>query len=195
MKNISELNTEGLPSTKSLIKGTLIALVIGISLLVTTILPAEYAIDPTGIGEKMGLTVLGSPESSGTESASTPSNLLGAALSPVWRSEKAYRTDSTQVILQPGQGAEIKSKMKPGDNFIFSWNVEGGVVSFDMHGEPPNAGNEFTSYWVGRNQSSANGSFGAPFEGTHGWYWENSGSTPVTVHLTMSGFYDGIYRP
>jgi len=195
MRNISELNTEGLPSSQSLIKGTLIAFVVAILLLVTTILPAEYAIDPTGLGEKMGLTMLSSAEANEAKSIGKPSNLLDATLGPIWKSETAYRTDTTQLTLQPGQGAEIKSKMKPGDNFVFSWKIEGGVVSFDMHGEPPNAGNEFTSFWVGRNQSTANGSFDAPFEGTHGWYWKNNGTTPVTVHLTLSGFYDGIYRP
>jgi len=195
MKDISELNTEGLPSSQTLIKATLIAFVVAILLLVTTILPAEYAIDPTGMGEKMGLTMLSSAEAKEAENSGKPSSLLDTSLGPVWKNETAYRTDTTQLTLQPGQGAEIKSKMKSGDNFVFSWKIDGGVVSFDMHGEPPNAGNEFTSYWVGRNQSTASGSFDAPFEGTHGWYWKNSGPTPVTVHLTLSGFYDGIYRP
>lgn len=195
MRDISDLNTEGLPSSQSLIKGTLIAFVVGMALLVTTILPAEYAIDPTGIGEKMGLTILSLANASEAESTGKQSNLLGATLGPIWKSKTAYRTDTTQLTLQPGQGAEIKSKMKLGDNFVFSWKIDGGAVSFDMHGEPPNAGKEFTSYWVGRNQSTANGSFDAPFEGTHGWYWKNNGTAPVTVHLTTSGFYDGLYRP
>lgn len=195
MRNITELNTQGLPSSTSLVKGTLIALVVAILLLVTTILPAEYGIDPTGVGEKMGLTMLSSAEANEAENVDKPTSFLTAAVGPVWKSETAYRTDTTQLIIQPGQGAEIKSKMKAGDNFVFSWKIEGGAVSFDMHGEPPNAGKEFTSYWVGRNQSAANGSFDAPFEGTHGWYWKNTSASPVTVHLTMSGFYDGIYRP
>jgi hypothetical protein len=29
----------------------------------------------------------------------------------------------------------------------------------------------------------------APFTGIHGWYWENPGGSPITIHLASSGFY------
>jgi hypothetical protein len=48
-----------LPSSKQLIKSTAIALVTAFFLLVTVILPAEYAVDPTGAGEILGLTKKG----------------------------------------------------------------------------------------------------------------------------------------
>lgn len=48
-----------LPTTKQLIRSTLIALSTAIVLLVTVILPAEYAIDPTGVGKVLGLTEMG----------------------------------------------------------------------------------------------------------------------------------------
>ena len=74
--------------------------------------------------------------------------------------------------------------------------VRGGPVKVDMHGEPPNAGDEeFTSYWEERQLSSAQGSFTAPFTGKHGWYWRNKGETPVTVKLRTSGFYQDLFRP
>ena len=58
MQDISNMSREGLPSSKSLFKATGVAAVIGGVVLVTTILPAEYGIDPTGLGKMMGLTVL-----------------------------------------------------------------------------------------------------------------------------------------
>lgn len=36
--------------------------------------------------------------------------------------------------------------MHKGEQFVFAWAAEGGKVNFDMHGERPNAGDEFTSY-------------------------------------------------
>lgn len=48
-----------LPTTKQLIRSTLIALSTAMVLLVTVILPAEYAIDPTGVGKVLGLTEMG----------------------------------------------------------------------------------------------------------------------------------------
>ena len=48
-----------LPSTGQLVRSTLIALATAMVLLVTVILPSEYAIDPTGIGRLLGLTEMG----------------------------------------------------------------------------------------------------------------------------------------
>ena len=48
-----------LPSSKQLFTSTLMAIALAIVLLITTILPAEYGIDPTGIGRQLGLTEMG----------------------------------------------------------------------------------------------------------------------------------------
>jgi hypothetical protein len=32
----------------------------------------------------------------------------------------------------------------------------------------------------------------APWQGIHGWYWQNKSGAPVTVRLRMSGFYELI---
>ncbi|MDO9067096.1 MAG: hypothetical protein Q7W05_01410, partial [Deltaproteobacteria bacterium] len=67
-------------------------------------------------------------------------------------------------------------------------------VNFDMHGEPPNAGSDFTSYWKDKEQASAQGIFVAPFDGTHGWFWRNRGDKPVTVKVKVSGFYEKLSK-
>lgn len=199
MHDISDFNREGLPSTQALLKATFVALIIGAVVLVTTVLPAEYGIDPTGLGSRMGLTALSEATAAEIPETGAPStNLLGAAasaLSPVWKSENAYRNDTLALTLQPGEGAEIKAKMEKGERFVFNWQAEGGGVNFDMHGEPPDAGDTFSSYWKGLNQNQAHGEFVAPFAGTHGWYWRNRGTAPVTVTVTTSGFYEKLYKP
>lgn len=48
-----------LPSTAQLVKSTVIALIAALVILVTVVLPAEYAIDPTGIGRALNLTDMG----------------------------------------------------------------------------------------------------------------------------------------
>ncbi|HQV25925.1 MAG TPA: transmembrane anchor protein, partial [Acinetobacter sp.] len=48
-----------LPSSRKLIKSTAIAAVSAVVVLVTCVMPAEYAIDPTGIGKVLGLTKMG----------------------------------------------------------------------------------------------------------------------------------------
>jgi hypothetical protein len=38
--------------------------------------------------------------------------------------------------------------------------------------------------------TSQNGTLNAPFNGIHGWYWENTTAQPVTVSLSTAGFYN-----
>ena len=48
-----------LPTTAQLLRSTAIAAVSAVAILVTIVLPAEYAIDPTGIGRMLKLTEMG----------------------------------------------------------------------------------------------------------------------------------------
>lgn len=48
-----------LPGTGKLLRSTAVAALIATGLLVTTVLPAEYGIDPTGAGRALGLTQMG----------------------------------------------------------------------------------------------------------------------------------------
>ena len=197
MQDISDMDREGLPSTKSLFKATGVAALIGLLVLITTILPAEYGIDPTGLGHKMGLTVLSQAnvtEPKSPEAASSSDNLLSLSAGPVWKTQNTLSSDTTTVTLEPDEGLEVKATMNAGDRMVFNWASEGGPVNFDMHGERFNDGDNFTSYWQGRNEPAANGAFEAPFDGTHGWYWRNRGEATVTIVLQTSGFYDGITK-
>jgi hypothetical protein len=59
MYNSNIPSNEELPSTAKLIKSTLLALVVAGILLVTVVMPSEYGIDPTGIGQTLGLKNMG----------------------------------------------------------------------------------------------------------------------------------------
>lgn len=86
--------------------------------------------------------------------------------------------------------------MSRGDRLVFGWTADGGGVDVDMHGEKVGAAQgEFTSYWKDSARPSGHGAFEAAFDGTHGWYWENPGTEPVTVKLKTGGFYQKLFRP
>jgi len=59
MYNSNIPNADQLPSSKQLLLSTLAAAVVAGVLLITVVLPAEYAIDPTGIGKSLGLAQMG----------------------------------------------------------------------------------------------------------------------------------------
>lgn len=201
--HLAHLDRSGLPSSRSLIKATAIALVVAAVLLATIVLPAEYGIDPTGLGTSLGLTAMSAelpeeevlPQSAGEAPVSAMEAPV-SALTAVWRSQTPHRSDEMSLTLQPNEGAEIKAKMRSGERFVFTWVAADGAVNFDMHGEAFNAKNgEFTSYWKGNAQSQGQGVFVAPFDGTHGWYWRNRGKAPVTVRVQTTGFYEQLFRP
>ena len=194
------------PSTRSLLKATTLAIAVAGVILVTTVLPAEYGIDPTGVGSRLGLDVLASTAEA-AELPPTATNTAEAALdavgqpakpveaSVVSKREGKYRSETLSLTLPPGKGAEIKAAMKTGDGMVFHWSANGDVA-VDMHGERTGAAkDEYTSYWIEKVQRQASGSFTAPFDGSHGWYWLNRSSEPVTVQVEVTGFQEKLYRP
>jgi hypothetical protein len=181
------------PSSQQLLKASGIAAAIAVVVLTVAVLPAEYGVDPLGVGKALGLSKLYSaeaePEVESTAAVST------SVRDPVSRREVAYKTEERSIVLAPNKGAEIKAVMQEGDAFVFNWKSD-SPVNFDMHGEPFGAkDNEFTSYWKDVLKSESHGAFTAPFGGTHGWYWRNRGAEPITVTVTVSGYFEKLYMP
>jgi hypothetical protein len=189
------------PSTRQLIRSTLIAAVSALVLLFTVVLPSEYGVDPSGIGRALGLTEMGeiktrlareaakdatatqAPHSEPAAAKAAASN-AGASNGPAWRDEMTF-------TLTPGQGTEIKLKMLEGDKAKYAWSVQGGVVNFDTHGDGTGRS---VSYEKGRRVANDEGELIAAFTGNHGWYWRNRGEANVTVLLRTGGAYSDIKR-
>ena len=199
----SKPESTDLPSSRQLVRSTIIALIAAVVILVTVVLPAEYAIDPTGIGHLLGLTEMGQiKEQLAEEAAADAANetmspspaAAGApaapALSAPVAADAGWR-DEMRVELAPDQGAEIKLAMKAGQKATYAWQVDGGAVNFDMHGD---GGREAISYEKGRGAASGEGVLEAAFDGNHGWFWRNRGDTPVTVIIRAKGEYSGMKR-
>lgn len=194
------------PSTRRLLNATAIAIAVAGIILVTTVLPAEYGIDPTGIGSRLGQGALAGtaeaaePTSAATDTAEAGLDAVGQPAKPVEagavsKREGEYRNETMSVTLPPGKGAEIKATMKSGDGMVFHWSADGDVA-VDMHGERTGAASdEYTSYWIERSRRQASGTFTAPFDGSHGWYWLNRSSEPVTVQVEVTGFQEKLYLP
>lgn len=67
------------PTARQLVRSTLYAVVIAGALLVTCVLPAEYGIDPTGIGRRIGLTQMGETKRALAEEAAAAAEASAAA--------------------------------------------------------------------------------------------------------------------
>ena len=211
-----------LPTTAQLLRSTAIAAVSAVAILVTIVLPAEYAIDPTGIGRMLKLTEMGEiktqlaaeAEADRIKDSQTPpaqpapdqrSSLLGTILaglfvSPAQAGERvqltqaaASRSDETVFTLKPTDGVEYKLTMKAGAKVDFAWTAKDGVVNYDMHGTP-GAGAKEKSYKAGRGSAGEQGVLTAEFDGSHGWFWRNRGKQDVMITLKTTGAYGEIKR-
>ena len=181
-------DTPPLPTVPQLMRAIGAALVAAAIILVTAVLPAEYGIDPTGIGNAIGLL---RPPASAID-MSIP--VTPEAAATVTKSDVPFRSDEMTLTLKPGEGAEIKATMAKGGSYVFSWTVTGGTVEFDMHGEHTDGSGGEASYAKGEEAASGHGTFHAPFYGRHGWFWQNLTWEPVTITLKTSGFYTRIEK-
>ncbi len=182
-------------SPAALAKASVGALALAGAALVLFVLPAEAGIDPTGVGGALGLTGMGTQDTAGEPATAAPEEVAAPTRASIIAATP-WRDDSEVIELAPHSGIEVKAHMTKGDSFLFNWEATGGPVKVDMHGEPPNAADdEFTSYWIEPEATSQTGTFVAPIDGSHGWYWRNKGDTPVTINLKVSGFYKDLYRP
>ena len=204
-----------LPSTAQLVKSTIIAIVAAAAILVTIVLPAEYSIDPTGIGRTLQLTQMGEikkqlaveaetdrqrdrqpapPATVPDRRSSLPGLLAGLLVSPASaQPAPAGKTDEVVFTLKPNEGVEYKMTMLRGGVAQFAWRTDGGKVNYDMHGTPRGGGKE-TSYKKGSQVASDTGTLTAAYDGGHGWFWRNRGSADVTITLKVNGAYTEIKR-
>lgn len=207
-------STPQLPTSAQLLRSTLIAIVVAISLLITTVLPGEYGIDPTGIGRMLGLTQMGeikeqlaaenakdrtmvsasiavasvAPQTE-VAAAAQPERPVVAIKEPV-KPKVTAKQGAISIVLSPGQGAEVKLEMKEGAMVGFSWTANGGELNYDTHGDPYNSPQGFYhGYGKGRFQPSDKGVLKAAFDGNHGWFWRNRTLKDVTLTLEVSGEY------
>ena len=194
-----------LPSSKQLLRSTILAAIAALVLLVAVVLPAEYGIDPTGVGRVLRMTEMGgikqqlaaeaAADAAATSAAQSPATAMPVAnVAPAPTQPTAPKMewrDETPFTLTPGEGTEIKLKMTEGAKAQYAWVVEGGEVNFDTHGDAPG---KSISYEKGRGVSSDNGVLEAAFTGNHGWFWRNRGKSNVTVILRTRGDYTDIQK-
>jgi hypothetical protein len=196
------------PSRKKLLLGTGAALAIAAVGLVVFVLPAEYGIDPTGAGAALGLTQLSDGGAENiylkrgqartnvlfpTEGAATPDEetlrkLLaekGAAFPRARNSgPTASRSSCSRTKRSSSNTCSIRARR------CGSRGRPAGRSTVDMHSHPFDGGprRPRASSCRPANQTAV---YVAPFNGIHGWYWQNRTMQPVTLTLDAVGLMTG----
>jgi hypothetical protein len=207
MRATMQLNAEKpdpalLPTPRQLRRST-VAAVIGAAVIgVGVYLPAEYGIDPTGVGNVLGLTEMGEIKQQlareaaedalihgDDQSSSLIDGIFGLFVGAA-HAQEAW-TDMVTFTLAPDASTEIKLVMGAGDVAEYSWVAEGGRINFDLHAH---GDGQSVDYDRGRGATDGAGRIEAPFPGEHGWFWRNRDDADVTVTLQLRGTYSEIVR-
>ena len=186
-----------MPSRSGLLLRLGVAAVVGALLTVCVIMPAEYRKDPTGFGRLTGLIALATPTvakpaadaGSADAKADTKSGTAPALSQNAWFYPAEFRTDTVKITLGPDGELEYKVAMKAGESMVYSWSVDQGTIYYDFHGEHANDPKNSQRYREEQETTKSNGTFVAPFDGIHGWFWLNLTGKPQVVTLKMSGYY------
>lgn len=198
-------------SSRSLLKGALAALVAAAVVTVLFVLPAEYGVDPSGIGAKLGLLDLAETADPAEIGGNTivegtwpgipeefdfyEPDILGDPYSRTHATK--FKSDILTIKLDVGEQTEYKAILQQGDALVYHWKLDNGeTVYADFHADPgENAEGYPEQYYIRYAESETgenSGSLVAPFTGNHGWYWLNIEEEPITIKLEVHGYYDRV---
>ena len=199
MINTKKQSHKELPSDSQLLKLSTVATLVWLVLCVCIVLPAEYGIDPTGLGKILDLTEMGQIKTKLMNEANDekldleqniPSNIQDKKLTQT----NDIKEDVIQLILRPNDATEIKLEMRKGLLAKYSWVTKGGGLNYNLHGDGYRGSKNSVTYKKGRMVESDSGEIIADFDGYHGWFLRNRNSEDVTVILKTEGDYIQIKK-
>ncbi|MFW5443237.1 MAG: hypothetical protein ACKE51_02880 [Methylococcaceae bacterium] len=206
------MNTIPQTSVKTLVLACISSTLLAIVVLLVAVLPAEFNIDPTGLGKALGLTVLSQTNDAITKPVviSCPESVNTAVVEELESTEQVddhvhqhnhqqgqqhththpeQWQDTVMISIPPGKGLEYKFYIKKGEKLEFVWDTEGIPLYFDFHGEPEGDKTGYFKSFKESNQSQSSGTLLIPFTGNHGWYWENKSNQAAKIILKTRGHY------
>ncbi len=213
-------DTQPVLSTGKLILSVVFAMIVGFGLTMLVILPAEEGIDPTGFGKVSGLDKLASQtvpteevvQKVEEETVAENTEVFYIAIDPqttkpkvdefgdslpavdganLRRHDAVYKSETIEIQIGVDAQVEYKAIMERGEVLLYSWQADGELYyDFHAHQEAGNPG-----FWTRYSEGEAlndQGSIVAPYSGEHGWYWLNIAGKPVSVKLSVSGYYNEL---
>ena len=193
MKQVNDISlaSNKVASSKTLLIATVSAVVISVIIYFIVILPAEYNVDPTGIGKKLGLTVLSEPVTDPIVSNAVKIKGVKETSTAVKAFE--FRQDTVTITVPANKGIEYKFNLKEFGNLTYEWKTnDASNIYFDFHGEPAGDTTGYFESFTIATTNQMQGSATVPFDGSHGWYWKNTSNQDVSIELKTSGNYQVI---
>jgi len=102
-----------LPSSARLIRSTIIAAIVALLLLVTVVMPSEYALDPTGAGRLLGLTEMGEIKIQLVEEAAADEAAQRVAVQPFIEQTPSEPAEPVSEAAKVVEVVEVKPEAAP----------------------------------------------------------------------------------
>lgn len=172
--------------------------VVGTLIVLGAIMPAEFNVDPLGVGKLSGIARLWAPDEKKVDVNSGEAGPLAKQFDVPLRSDVIEIPLTDFMGGAKGSELEYKVRMKQGATFIYDWEAVGAQsandIHYDFHGHTtPKAGEEMSvATYKQAYGLKAQGSLTAPFDGIQGWQFINSGDKPVVIRVKLTGFYELI---
>jgi hypothetical protein len=203
MLNVNNPRPEELPSKKQLFKSLVFGLILGLIIFLTIILPAEYAVDPTGIGKKIGLQEMGIIKKELAEEAEADreldkikkddssflNNFFNIFISKAMAQGHKEWKDNVNFVIKSGKTAELKFTLLKGQSFEYAVIAEGGLINFDLHGHGKT---KSKTYEKGRGSNGSEGKIVVDFDGEYGWFFRNRDKKDISITINLWGDYSNL---
>ncbi|MEE9348689.1 MAG: hypothetical protein V3U80_01425 [Flavobacteriaceae bacterium] len=197
------VENENIMSKKQLLKSTVYALIIGLFVFVVAVLPAAYGKDPLGTGKLFGFDKLYTKTTQPLivqkqlkiEKLGSNSNVPKPieAFNPIPDKQYNKQIDTIKIVIPAKKGIEYKFNAKKLAAIKYEWfTTNKAVVYLDFHGEVKQANPPknvfYESYTLAYSNNMA-GTFTAPFNGKHGWYFRNDYDQDIQLFIILNGEY------
>ena len=211
-ENTGAGHIQGVKATpRGLIRATLGAMAVALAVLVLFWLPAEYGVDPTGLGRVMGLTQMGEiKQQLYAEAADEDAVLAAQAAAERVSADPALlgRLDALEAqvaAIAAALGAAPATAPPTPEQAAPAWRDEVSYTLAPTQGieiklvmsEGARAEFQWTANGAVLNYDTHGdgGGQSVTYDGNHGWFWRNRTDAPVTFTLRTRGDYDRMIAP
>lgn len=109
------------------------------------------------------------------------------------RHDKAYKSETLEAVLHPRSEMEFMTTIDQGEVLLYAWQTSEPLY-FDFHGHQHDGNPDIWTRYADGKTAADQGSMVTPYTGEHGWYWVNTGDKAVRIKLTVTGYYNTVFR-
>lgn len=115
-----------------------------------------------------------------------------------YESSREYQEGEYEILVLARSALEYKLGLDEGDAISYSWDVDmerAELLTTEFHGHTHRVGEApgTVMFYKIHQDGEGQGSLIAPFDGIHGWYFNNQSEEDISIQLRVAGFYEVLH--